>query len=91
MAKGLLSQALDALTTRKGAILAGVWADGRPKPGHPEWGTEEEPSAEVEDFAAYVDLCAQDLGTEEALEMVQTALSEIEEPSRSSTSIHLAS
>ena len=74
-----------------GAILAGVWADGRPKRGNPEWGTEEEPSVEVEDFAACFDLCAQDLGTDEALAIVRVALSGSQEPARLSASNRLAS
>ncbi len=74
-----------------GAILAGVWADGCPKPGNPEWGTVDEPSAEVEDFAAYFDLCAKELGTEGALEIVQAALQENETPARSALSDGLAS
>lgn len=73
-----------------GAILAGVWGDGCPKPGHPEWGTVDKPSAEVEDFAAYFDLCAQELGTEQALRIVQTALAEGEIPG-SAVSDRLAS
>ena len=57
-----------------GAILAGIWENGRPRPGHPEWGTEDEPSLEVEDFAAYFDLCAAQIGTEETLRIVQREL-----------------
>lgn len=57
-----------------GAILAGIWENGRPKLGHPEWGTEEEPSPEIEDFAAYFDLCASQIGTEEARRIVQREL-----------------
>jgi hypothetical protein len=57
-----------------GAILAGIWENGRPKPGNPEWGTENEPSLEIEDFAAYFDLCAAQIGTEETLRIVQREL-----------------
>ena len=57
-----------------GAMLAGVWGDGRPKVGNPEWGTPDEPSDEVEDFAAYFDLCADALGVEGALEIVLDSL-----------------
>ncbi|MBK5233602.1 MAG: hypothetical protein JJE13_11560 [Thermoleophilia bacterium] len=58
-----------------GAILAGIWADGRLKPGFPEWGTEDEPNSEVEDFAAYFDLCSEELGTEQSLWLAQEELS----------------
>ncbi|MCB0857455.1 MAG: hypothetical protein KDB57_04965 [Solirubrobacterales bacterium] len=57
-----------------GAILAGIWADGRLMEGFPDWGTDLAPNEEVEDFAAYFDLCADELGTEAALRLVQEQL-----------------
>ena len=43
------------------ATLAGVWRDGGIE-GRPRWGDDEEPASAVEDFAAYFDLCADELG-----------------------------
>ena len=74
-----------------GAILAGAWADGRPKPGYPDWGPENEPCSEVEDFAAYFDLCADELGTDRALQIIQEELSSDKAPARSESSDRMAS
>lgn len=57
-----------------GATMAGVWHDGRLLAGHPEWGSPNSPSPELEDFAAYFDLCAEELGTAAALAVVVEAL-----------------
>ena len=56
------------------ALMAGVWVDGGLLPGHPEWGDVSRPSDRVEDFAAYFDLCADELGTIKALEIVRDEL-----------------
>lgn len=56
------------------ATTAGVWHDGSLLPGHPEWGTPEQPSPEIVDFAAYFDLCAEGLGIEPTLAVVLDAL-----------------
>ena len=49
------------------ALMAGVWGDSGLLPDRPEWGSVRGPSAQVEDFAAYFDLCAEELGTAQAL------------------------
>jgi hypothetical protein len=59
------------------ATLAGIWWDGRLLPGNPVWGTPERPANEVEDFAVYFDLCAEDSGTGQAIETVREALDAI--------------
>lgn len=56
-----------------GATLAGIWRDGRLLPGNPVWGTPERPADEVEEFAAYFDLCAEESGTAQAIEAVRGA------------------
>lgn len=56
--------------------MAGVWSDGAIAAGNPEWGTPEAPSDPVEDFAAYFDLCVQERGLAEVVELVQDALAE---------------
>ena len=56
------------------ATLAGSWNDGQLLQGNPMWGTPERPTNEVEDFAAYFDLCAEELGTAGAIECVRAAL-----------------
>jgi hypothetical protein len=56
------------------ATLAGIWRDGQLLPGNPAWGTPERPASEVEDFAAYFDLCAEGSGTAQAIESVRGAL-----------------
>lgn len=56
------------------AKMAGIWRGGQILPGDPAWGTPEGPVAEVEDFAAYFDLCAEDLGTTQAIEVTCRAL-----------------
>ena len=74
-----------------GAILAGAWADGHPKPGYPDWGPEDGPRPEVEEFAAYFDLCADELGTDEALRIIQDELSKDRAPAEPESSDRLAS
>lgn len=55
------------------AKLAGAWVDGGIK-GHDRWGTSEGPSPEVEDFAAYFDLCAEEVGLDRAIAIVSEAI-----------------
>ena len=55
------------------ATMAGAWVDGGIV-GRPEWGSSDEPAAEVEDFAAYFDLVAEDIGIYEALALVRREL-----------------
>jgi hypothetical protein len=62
------------------ATLAGIWRDGQLLPGNQVWGTSERPANEVEDFAAYFDLCAEDSGTGQAIETVRKALVTISRP-----------
>jgi hypothetical protein len=52
------------------ATIAGAWVDGAIAEGHEAWGTPEEPSPEVEDFAAYFDLCAEEAGLDRAIGIV---------------------
>lgn len=56
------------------AKMAGVWGERGLRAGHPTWGTIDSPSPAVEEFAAYFDLCAEEIGTEVALEVVMEAL-----------------
>jgi len=56
------------------AAIAGVWLDGALLPGNPRWGTPTGPSTKVEDFAAYFDLCAEEMGTEAAIRIVRDTL-----------------
>lgn len=56
------------------AKLAGVWENQAIATGHPEWGTPEAPSAEVEDFAAWFDICCEEHGLTIALQVIGTAL-----------------
>lgn len=62
------------------ATLAGIWRDGQLLPGNPVWGTPEHPANEVEDFAAYFDLCAEAVGTAQAIETVRGALAAMPRP-----------
>jgi hypothetical protein len=43
-------------------------------PRHPAWGTPEEPSPEVEEFAAGFYICAEEQGLDHALTVVASAL-----------------
>lgn len=56
------------------AKMAGAWADGSIAEGHEAWGTPEGPSPEVEDFAAYFDLCADEGGLDRAIGIVLETL-----------------
>ena len=56
------------------AKLAGAWEDGAMAPGWDSWGTPDGPSELVEDFAAYFDLHAAEIGIEPALALVKQAL-----------------
>lgn len=56
------------------ATLAGAWGPHGLRLGNPHWGSEAGPTPAVEDFAAYFDLCAEQLGTEGAIAVVIEAL-----------------
>lgn len=56
------------------ATMAGIWRHGQLLPGNQAWGSSERPSSEVEDFAAYFDLCAEDSGTATAIDTVRRTL-----------------
>lgn len=58
------------------AMLAGAWVDGGIGDGHEEWGTVEGPSPEVEDFAAYFDICTEEVGLDQTIAIVSEALVE---------------
>lgn len=58
------------------ATMAGAWSNGAITEGHEAWGTPEGPSLEVEDFAAYFDLCAADAGLDYAIRLVSETLAE---------------
>ena len=53
---------------------AGVWNGDHIAPGNPAWGTPEGPSPEVEEFAAWFDLCCEADGIAATLERVRGAL-----------------
>ena len=55
------------------ATLAGAWVNGGIV-GKPEWGTPDEPGPEVENFAAYFDLVAEDVGLGAALAIMTPEL-----------------
>lgn len=56
------------------AMMAGVWSDGGVLPGNPDWGVPDGPTPEIEDFAAYFDLCADMAGVAGAIATVAAAL-----------------
>lgn len=56
------------------ATMAGVWLNGGLLPGNSNWGSPSGPTAEVEDFAAYFDLCAEELGTAETVRIGRETL-----------------
>lgn len=56
------------------ATMAGIWRNGQLLPGNPVWGSPECPANEVEDFAAYFDLCAEESGSANAIATVRRAL-----------------
>lgn len=56
------------------AKMAGVWGERGVRADHPTWGTIDGPSSVVEEFAAYFDLCAEEIGTGAALEVVIESL-----------------
>jgi hypothetical protein len=58
------------------ARMAGAWLDGGIADGHEAWGTPDGPSPEVEDFAAYFDLCAEEAGLDRAIGIVLVTLAE---------------
>jgi hypothetical protein len=53
---------------------AGIWAGDHIPPGHPAWGTPDGPSLEVEDFAAWFDLCCERHGVASTVSLVHQAL-----------------
>jgi hypothetical protein len=67
-----------------GREMAGAWADGAIAGGHEAWGTPEGPSPEVEDFAAYFDILADEAGLHRAVKIVRA------EPGLVGTVIHNA-
>ena len=58
------------------AKLAGVWVNGELAAGNPDWGTPTDPTAEIEDFAGYFDLCVEELGLAQTIEIVRRTLSQ---------------
>jgi len=56
------------------ATMAGIWGEGKLLPGNQAWGSPKCPTSEVEDFAAYFDLCAEESGTPTAIDTVRAAL-----------------
>lgn len=52
------------------AMVAGVWHDGHVANCGPEWGTEEEPTEAVFEFAVSFDLCAEEIGADRAVQLV---------------------
>lgn len=56
------------------AMLAGVWSRGEVLPGNPDWGSPDGPTAEIEDFAAYFDLCSEQIGTLAATDVIRDAI-----------------
>lgn len=56
------------------AKAAGVWNGDHVAPGNPVWGTPDGPSSEVEEFAAWFDLCCEDNGLTATVETVRGAL-----------------
>jgi hypothetical protein len=56
------------------ARMAGVWNGTGIRPGNPEWGGIAFPSPQVEDFAAYFDLYAEEFGIDEAVSIVLASL-----------------
>lgn len=58
------------------ATMAGAWVEGGIAEGHEAWGTPEAPSPEVENFAAYFDLCAEEIGLDEAIAILSETLAE---------------
>lgn len=53
---------------------AGVWDSDHITPGNPDWGTPDGPSPEVEEFAAWFDLCCEDNGVTATVETIREAL-----------------
>ncbi|MBA2765239.1 MAG: hypothetical protein H0U42_11220 [Thermoleophilaceae bacterium] len=56
------------------ASLAGVWNDGAISVGQGEWGSPDGPSPEVEEFAAWFDLCSAEDGLDTAIAVVKRTL-----------------
>lgn len=56
------------------AKCAGVWHDGQLLREHPIWGSEDDPAPEVVEFAAWFDVCAEELGTRGAVDLVRETL-----------------
>lgn len=58
------------------AMTVGVWRDGHCADGGPEWGSQEQPSEAVMEFAVCFDLAAEQLGLVRAVTTVRSALGE---------------
>jgi hypothetical protein len=56
------------------AKLAGAWGAGGLNPGWEHWGDPDDPSFQVEEFAAYFDLCSEDQGVEFAIAVISQEL-----------------
>ena len=56
------------------AKMAGAWADGAIAEGYEAWGNPDGPSPEVEEFAAYFDLFADDADVDQAIGIVAEML-----------------
>jgi len=56
------------------AKAAGIWNGDHVAAGNPIWGTPDGPSPEVEEFAAWFDLCCEENGLTATVEAVREAL-----------------
>lgn len=56
------------------AKTLGIWINGGVAAGNPVWGTGDEMSSDVEEFAGWFDLCAQEQGLHVAIAVVLWAL-----------------
>ena len=56
------------------AKAEGIWENGGPTRNGPEWGTPDAPCLEVEEFAAWFDICCEDEGLDAALDRVRWEL-----------------
>jgi hypothetical protein len=61
------------------AITIGVWRNGHCADGGPDWGTQDQPSETVMEFAVCFDLAADELGLDRAVTTVRSALGECPE------------
>ena len=56
------------------AKAEGIWENGAPNENGLEWGTAEQPTLEVEEFAAWFDICCKDEDLDAALDRVRGEL-----------------